>query len=311
VRKDHHDDLTSTLISRDPGRVADYLRNMHMHKATFGVSGDVNDHTRMNSRLERSKRGAVIKDILVSLAEALAILPYETLVPYVAKKNIYEDADALVDKIGRKLGIRIAPPEIDGGLYKMALKDVSFDERDLWSLYAAWRIKINARPGSAIAEIGAGMGKVARYTSLFGFEDYSIFDLPFMNVIQGWYLLKTMGEKNVRLYGEQAEESAIKVLPYWKLGETEKSYGLVLNQDSFPEIHRDIVSGYLEIIRDRADHFLSINHEHQAPLYGGSDEKHLLVPQITAGMPALTKKYRFPFWLRQGYVEELYETARS
>ncbi len=77
------------LSAGDPRRVVDYLSNMHKHKATYGVSGNSEDYDRMiaNPNL-RKKRGALIKDILVSFAEALAIVPYEAIVPYVAKKNI-------------------------------------------------------------------------------------------------------------------------------------------------------------------------------------------------------------------------------
>ena len=262
----------------------------------------------VSSQSLRNRRGALIKDIIVSFAEALGILPYETIVPYVAKKNIYTDPDWLVSEIERKISIKIAPPEIDGGLFKLALKEGSFDERDLWSLYAAWRINCLAQKNSPIAEIGAGMGKVAMYAERFHFEDYSIFDLPLMNVIQAWYLIKSLPNKKITLYGETEEsQNSVKIMPYWEFENRDKKYYLVLNQDSFPEINRGVVETYLNKIKKSSKYFLSINHEHQAHLFSGSENRNLVVPNIVEGVGGFEKIYRFPFWLRKGYAEEFYK----
>ncbi len=223
-------------------------------------------------------------------------------------KKIYEDSDRLANEIERRIGIKIFPPEIDGGLFKLVLKNGSFDERDLWSLYAAWRINCLAEKNSAIAEIGAGMGKVAMFTNRFHFENYSIFDLPLMNVIQGWYLIEALPDKKITLYGEaEKSQNTVKIMPYWEFEKRDKKYNLVLNQDSFPEINRNVVEAYLNNIKKCAKYFLSINHEHQAPLFSGSENRNLVVPNIVEGVGGFERIYRFPFWLRKGYAEELYK----
>ncbi|MSR73735.1 MAG: putative sugar O-methyltransferase [Candidatus Pacebacteria bacterium] len=305
----YHKDLYLILTSNDTQKTAEYLCNMHLQSATYGISGSATEYGEMiSSGRLRDQKGALTKDALVSFAEALGILPYEAIVPYVIKNNIYVDADTLINKIEKEIGIKIAPPEIDGGLYKLKLKMGSFDPRDFYSLYAAWRINHILGKNTPICEIGAGIGKVALYASRFGFLNYSIFDLPLINAIQAWYLIKSLPGGRITLYGEKNNtEDSIKILPYWEFMRTNNRYALVLNQDSFPEISKEIVEGYLNKIEECTTYFLSINQEHEAPLFDGAEKRNLIVPDMTKKYRKLKKIYRFPFWLRKGYVEELYQ----
>jgi putative sugar O-methyltransferase len=313
IEHEHHKDFGEILRAGDVRQVAEYLANMHRYGLTQGISDFGGDYKVMKaSARARHRKGAITKDILVSLAEAIGILPYEVFPVKAGKPNIYHDADDLVDAIEKKLGASIAPPDIDGGLTKLALRKGSFHERDLWSVYTAWRISKLVPEGSAIAEIGAGMGKVAWYAAHFGFRDYEIFDLPFMNIVQGWYLLKSMPDANIILYGEENNSGAkkhnsIKVLPYWEFAKNQKHYALVLNADSFPEIDRGVVEQYLKAIKSCGDYFFSINQEKQAPLIEGTEKKHLVVPEVVDSLGGYKRIYRFPFWLRKDYVEEFYE----
>jgi hypothetical protein len=72
----------------------------------------------------------------------------------------------------------------------------------------------------------------------FGIDDYTICDLPQVNAVQGFYLMKALGGEAVRLYGESRAQGqgGICVLPYFACRDvTCRRYDLVLNQDSFPE----------------------------------------------------------------------------
>jgi hypothetical protein len=64
-----------------------------------------------------------------------------------------------------------------------------------------------------------------------------------------------------------------------------------------PEIQHELVSRYLTTAANRGAYFLSINHE-------------TLVPW-TVRQVALQNGYqsvsRYPYWMRRGYVEELFE----
>lgn len=309
IKKVHHADFYRIVSSDDPRQVADHLCNMHSSGLTNGISGSLTEYNHMVSSTRlRNEKGAAVKDILVSFAEALGVLRYEASVQYVAKKNIYIDSDALVDEIEKSIGIPITPPEIDGGLFKLKLKKGSFDIRDLWSLYTAWRMSNVLNKNAPICEIGAGIGKVALWANRFHFFDYTIFDLPMINVIQAWYLIKSLPEKKIMLYGEKDDaKDAIKIMPYWKFTEGTGHYELVLNEDSFPEINSVIVDRYLQKIKECAKYFLSINQEFGAPSFPGASQTHLIVPDRVKASGGFRRIYRFPFWLRNGYVEELYE----
>ncbi|MGB7957745.1 MAG: putative sugar O-methyltransferase [Minisyncoccia bacterium] len=310
IRQDYQQDFFGILRSGDPRRTAEYLCNMHRHGLTQGISGGMlsNDRSVVSSAQARRRKGALVKDILVSFAEATGALPNGVSSAKAEGWDIYDDADALVQSIEKKLGVSVSPPDIDGGLTKLKLKEGSFDERDMWSLYAAWRISCLVPRGARIAEIGAGTGKAALYANRFGFPDYAIFDLPLLNLVQGWYLIKGLPGKKVVLYGESGgPEDSIKILPYWEFTESKSTYDLVLNADSFPEISREVVEDYLRKIKACASYFLSINQEHGLPLIEGTDKRHLVVPEVIEKIGGFELAYRQPFLLRKNYFEEFYK----
>jgi len=71
-----------------------------------------------------------------------------------------------------------------------------------------------------------------------------------------------------------------------------------------PEIEK-----YLYDIKQNSKYLLSINHEHQAPLFPGASHNNLLVPEIVKRVGGFKRAYRSLCWIRKGYVEELYEIA--
>jgi len=306
-RKTYHDKLLKILDSGDSKALANYLSDMYRRKSTYGISASKEEFERIESSSNLRKRYyAMLKDHLTAFAEAVGFLPYETAIPYVAKKNIYTDPDTLVAGIEDKLGIKIVPPQVDGGLYELGLEEGGLAFRDLWCLCAAWRVSEVVGKDAPIGEIGAGLGKAALYAYRFGFRDYSLFDLPIMNVMSAWYLGTALPDVRVALYGESDSEAVIRILPYWEFAN--KKFDLVLNQDSFPEINREIVEQYLRDIK-RSSYLLSINHEHQAPLFPGADNNNLLVPEVVKEIGGFERISRFPCWIRKGYVEELYKVV--
>jgi hypothetical protein len=86
------------------------------------------------------------------------------------------------------------------------------------------------------------------------------------------------------------------------------TFRITANQDSFPEINRRIFDEYVQQIRrTTSGFFLSINHEGEQEIAGG--EKHLHVSKLLSANPHFHRMYRSPYWLRGGYVEELYRIA--
>ena len=83
------------------------------------------------------------------------------------------------------------------------------------------------------------------------------------------------------------------------------AFTLALNQDSFPEIDETLVREYLaEIRRTTTTYFLSINHEVEHAKT--NEARHLNVSTLLGRDAGFRRLYRMPYWLRRGYVEELY-----
>ncbi|WP_183435141.1 putative sugar O-methyltransferase [Methylobacterium sp. R2-1] len=163
--------------------------------------------------------------------------------------------------------------------------------------YAAWRIG-QLGDLSRVVEIGGGFGGLAWFMRGTG-RRYTILDLPFTNVLQGWFLLKA--GLDVSLAGEA--EAAIRVLPWWEI-ERDESYDLAVNQDSLPEMPPETAAMYIARIRAIAPLFYSINQEAAAP---NTDVfRQVVVPELVARDGGYRRLNRNLFWLRDGYVEEIY-----
>ena len=120
------------------------------------------------------------------------------------------------------------------------------------------------------------------------------------------FLIGALGDDAVCLEGEPAKPNAVKI----KTGEScrrerDKAFTLAVNQDWFTEIDETIVWDCLgQIGRTTTNYFLSINHEVEHAKT--SEAKHLNVSTLLTGEAGFQRFYRMPYWLRRGYVEELY-----
>src|SRR5207248_2501785 len=141
------------------------------------------------------------------------------------------------------------------------------------------------------------------YAYKLGIRDYSIFDLPYINVLQGYFLLKAL-PNSVSLYGEK--QKAIKIMPDFMFGKSLKNrFDLVLNADSFPEINIETVRNYLKDIKKNTKKYLLIINQEGESSFAAI--KQSVVSKIVLDIGGFSKVYRFPFWVRKGYVEELYK----
>jgi len=248
-------------------------------------------------------------DQLVSLGEALSALPVES--PEQGEsgnwgRNIQRAPAEVVAAIEERLGISIRPPVGIMPVSGVELGGSALHYRHINALYTAARVRDLTGPGDAISEYGGGLGLIALYLHRFGRMDYTLYDLPIVNAVSAYFLIGALGEDAVCLEGEPSRRDAVKI----RAGENcrlarDKSFALSLNQDSFPEIDETIVRGYLEQIRrTTAGLFVSINHEVQHAKT--DDTKHLNVSTLLEKDAGFERVYRMPYWLRRGYVEELY-----
>jgi len=137
-----------------------------------------------------------------------------------------------------------------------------------------------------------------------------LIDLPHINVLQGFYLIKTLPDAKVSLYGEDYQSDGggvcVQVMPPFVLSQlSQNSFDLVINQDSFPEINSSIVSDYLVWIKLSTKLFLSINHESKPNSINGTLQNN--VSELIANVGGFIRRTRQPYWPRKGYVCELYD----
>jgi hypothetical protein len=160
---------------------------------------------------------------------------------------------------------------------------------------------------SACLEIGGGVGFLAHAATAVGVRRFSIIDLPIANVLQGYYLLNSTFSDRVALYGEApaAGDGVIEILPTTCIGELNgQPFGIAVNQDSIPEMDASVALGYLRRLPDLANYFLSINQEAQTIVDGAF--KQSWTHQLCQDASIMKIVYRSPYWMRKGYVEELY-----
>jgi hypothetical protein len=306
----------SILERGDPLELAACLCNVARHDASVGITQGDREFERITSdRAYRRFVALMTKDKLVSLAEAVGALPVENPEQGPFGTAICRSPSELVGRISASVGTDITPPDVDGGLLKIDTGRGLFGERDTNAIYTAHLLRQSVRdPGSArICEIGGGSGRVAYWSWRLGMTSYTLVDLPHVNVVQGYYALKSLPSEAVSLYGEAAPGTAgerLQILPAHVVEELrDPRFDLVLNQDSFPEMSAATVTEYLRWIR-RSCHgsLMSINHESKS-VYGDG-LAHISVPELAAGVGGFELTYRFPYWLRRGYVIELYRIAR-
>jgi len=318
LRQVKHNDFVQLLEQRDPVALSEYLCNMSKYSITHGMTQGPDNYKRIAANKSINRwYAALYIDKLVTLGEAIGCLPYEN--PEFGRwgENLYIKIDDLVAKIEEVIGIDITPPRISGELFGIASRKGIFHFRDINSIYTAWRIRelLKNINNPSVCEIGGGTGRVAYYCYKMGIKNYTIIDLPYVCVISAYYLIKSLPDAKIILYGEKDDEwtDSIKIYPYWCFNEIPDNYfDLTLNQDSFPEIDYEIVIEYLkQIKRNTRNYFLSINQESLSAATGVNNTR-LIVSQLLTKLEGEYKRiYRFPYWLREGYLEELYKIIKS
>ncbi len=303
-----HREFIEVLESDDPKLLANYLFGVHARGISQGLVQGEKEYEKIRaSQIFRRFLGVNTKDKLISLAEYLGVLSYENPEQGRNGENIYKNVNKIVSEIEKKLGFEITTADFENALLKLKLKKGSIHIRDIYALYTAFRLAEIAGKKAKVAEIGGGVGKAAYYAYKLGIADYSIFDLPYINVLQGYFLLKTLPIGSISLFGEK--EKAIKILPDFEFSKVAKNrFDIALNSDSFPEINKKIVKKYLsDIKKNTKKYLLSINQEGESSF---AAIKQSVVGKIISEIGGFKREYRFPFWVRKGYIEELYSIIK-
>jgi hypothetical protein len=207
--------------------------------------------------------------------------------------NMAMPLSTVVSKIEHSIGAPLGRPPGMGNFGFICSSGI-IDFRAPEDAYAAYRLKKYQN----VAEIGGGFGGAA-YQLHRTNHNVSLYDLPIMGVVQGFFLAK-LGV-DVSLFGER-DAGSLRILP-WFCFEDDAS-DVVFNRDSMAEFPKHSALSYLSRIKDRGVPFLSINQEAQHDS-GQIGVKQLSVASLAAQV-GLVREIRSPYWIRRGYVEEFY-----
>lgn len=170
--------------------------------------------------------------------------------------------------------------------------------RAVQSLYQAWRMNevLRTKGRRRIAEIGGGLGRTAFYARQFGFESYTIVDIPLSAAAQANYLGRVLPAESWTTFGEEAHGGNIALRPPTAFLDDRPDYDLIVNFDGLTEQPPASATDYWRFAHENRIDLLSVNHEANPTtfrsLYLAADDSTFSVA-------------RHPFWLRRGYVDEL------
>ena len=205
------------------------------------------------------------------------------------------DVETMMLQLDQAVGFRIDFPNPFPDEIGLVTSRGIASHRAVQALYQAARIAslIKEKSRARIAEIGAGMGRTAYYARKFGITDYTIIDLPMSNVAQANFLGRALGPDMISLFGEN--RPGVRILPPGAFLDGDDHFDLVVNVDSLTEMTAETAHAYCKAIKASAGLFLSINHELNP----------VTVREVCAGQQMFAHS-RTPYWMRNGYVEELF-----
>lgn len=243
-------------------------------------------------------------DVLISLAEALAVIGVRSNIQTLLWRYIQEQRADLVElkkRVEKALGHALLVPQI-GAPPLVIIGDEIFSPDGIRHAYIPFRIEqLEFKKNDNILEIGGGFGTMAAYAAIRGYRNYTIIDLPFANALQALFLASWLGEEKVTLYGETAY-SPIRLVPSTDKNALDTNYSLVINVDSLPEIAE--AADYIDLISKRSKYFLSVNQESENV---AGEFKQWSVSQLCNQHGRFKRLSRHIYWMEQGYVEELYQ----
>lgn len=302
-------DLIAILDSRDAPKLVDYLMHFGESYTWFGgLCFSLDGYNYLN----KAEKNVAISyfDKLICLAEAVGAISLENPEQGAWGENVKLDVNVLTELIEAQTGTSL---HMSQGIVPVTGIDSTIGPihyRHVNSYYAAWRAKslVDKADGS-VCEFGAGNGIAAYYAHRMGIAKYTTIDLPLTNVFSGWLLINAVGGDKVGLHGEPTIANGIQLLPSWKCADIgSNTFDLVLNQDSFPEIDKTLLLSYFDVIKKTASqYFLSINHETESPM---AEVGHSNVSKLLKHNPHFSRLSRSKYWIREGYVEELYRILK-
>jgi hypothetical protein len=315
IKSRYMGDLIALLERGEPAPLANYLRHLPSNDAGHGFfQGRVTYAAALADVSAQRGRLCWIVDSICGVAEALGLLPVMCPEQSGWDRAPMFHVSELIAQVEHVLGAQISVPDVCAGLLGLSVDNRVFHIRSACGAFVAWRLKEwlqqqekKTLSECRICEIGPGIGLVPYFLRAFGATAISVFDLPELNVMQAYFLAQALPGYPLTLFGESEprDDIAIRILPDFAFSDFDDAgFDIVLNQDSFPEIERETVLRYLRRIAKTSHYLLSINQETQAPQSEAA--RQLFMSDLVSEVSGMSRVYRFPFWARYGYVEEMY-----
>ncbi|CAN5284071.1 hypothetical protein BH09BAC2_BH09BAC2_02940 [soil metagenome] len=290
-------DIHEAFISENKDKIKDILRNPSNYNVFYGFENSCKDLLIIN-RLEDKLEPEMTMDGLITLCEAVGVINVSNPESLRIRSSI--NADKALELLEKEFGFSLNFPNPFKDEYGIETKKGILSYRAVQGIYQAWRIFkiLEKTPNPAVIEIGGGLGRTAYFARQFGIKNYTIVDIPMSSLAQGNFLGRVLPEESISMMEKEDTnlDSKIKLIHpklYYSSG---VHYDLTVNVDSLTELEINIAENYLKKIIENSSYFLSINHEHNSFSVNSISDKH----------PNLQKLLRFPYWLRKGYVEELF-----
>ncbi len=295
-----HGDIHAAFLNGDHNKIVDIVRNPKKYNFFYGFENLSRDLI-IAKRLEDKYEGEMVMDSLISLCEAVGVIKIASaeLVRIVKSINI-ETALQLLDK---EFGFNIRFPNLFEGEFGVVTSKGIVSCRAVQALYQAWRVTMLVKTitNPSILEIGGGLGRTAYYCKQFGIQDYTIVDIPISSIAQANFLGRLFPENELFFLGEKCNNKdiskRIKLIDPSTFFTSDKNYNLIINIDSLTELDINISKSYLQKISEVGNLFLSINHENNS----------FSINTIFKEVSGIKRLFRYPYWVRRGYAEELFE----
>jgi hypothetical protein len=275
---------------------ADFLRFPCSNNFFYGFDSLFASYTEkvMGSHGSQAAEAQLVRSAIDRLARSLAIL--RTPNPEAPGHRPMEgmDVESILSRIGLNLGFNISFPNPYPDEFGIATSRGIASLRAVFALYQAAltrSLSLLCKNKSAL-EIGAGLGRTAYYAYMAGVTEYFIVDLPLANAAQAYFLGTSLGEHKIRLASE-FHPAPIHIATPADLNKF--TPGIALNADSLTEMDRSFAKQYVGFARERAEIFISINHE-----VNEFTARNIIDDEI---LNAFVMRYPHP--MRDGYVEDI------
>ena len=298
--------VAEAIRARDTAAVSNILRRPHEGYLLYGFE-DLGVWSVEAYKIPERRTGyaAHCYELLQRLARATGVLALPN--PEAPDREIsVPELPVLLDRLEAALGFSIRPTEPYPFYYGLETNRGVLGERVLNAVYCAWRIRqlTEGLASPRILEVGAGVGRLAEYMHRLGLTDYWIVDVPMTSLVQGHFLACALGEDRVVLDGEpngHARNDAVKILnPERFFADERLQFDLVINCDSLTELGRDVATSYFRRAAERSPVLFSVNHEVNA----------FRVIDLHQELCVFDSVDRRPYWMRNGYVEEVFTRAQ-